>query len=390
MDGLFIASSGEVMVTAAGEALVTNGEECPECGCGGEATWPATGWIVCAPCPGEPETSKPVVANAATVRAALIAIFGSIEAITMTCVVGTMYDPALGRSVCVSCSPSSGTIASASDAAYLKNPTFPSLNVTAPNFTCCDCSAGCRGDYHSETPPEGPSITYSSRRVRASQNPTIPAAYQYHCCCPRIGANGITMTSAGSMKYSYDGRNFAEEGQTSWNLVFTGEHQDLYAPTTVKYTDKTTGKVTTVQGSVRMNFTGCGSFCASAWAGDPYIRTAAFGGGNIPNYNDPNTVSSGSASVGCGALSFNLTKQSPFYGITYKIEGNETVTYSGASVCGGGCGQDENTTSASACAKIIVDGYGADYPPAVFTPPSVLPLVEPTDDPILAGGFLLP
>jgi hypothetical protein len=48
-------------------------------------------------------------------------------------------------------------------------------------------------------------------------------------------------------------------------------------------------------------------------------------------------------------------------------------------------------TSALACARIQIDGYGAVYPPPdTPPPPSTLPLVEPTDDPILSGGYLLP
>ncbi|MBS0188433.1 MAG: hypothetical protein JSS51_10205 [Planctomycetes bacterium] len=36
MDGLFLSAQGEVMLAADGSALVTSGDVCPECGCGGQ------------------------------------------------------------------------------------------------------------------------------------------------------------------------------------------------------------------------------------------------------------------------------------------------------------------------------------------------------------------
>lgn len=390
-DGLFISAEGDLLITAAGDALETVGEKCPECGCGGEGTWPTSGWIVCSPCPGEPTPSKTVIAQASQVQAAFLTLFGGTP--PFACVTGRIFDPAAGRNICVTIQAGSASIEIAgnpSSSLYLIGPTFPTLQTgtLAPYFSCCECRANYANCWIEKVQDfgvarAGVSINIGTPRNRVYWKATAPNTYEYRCCCPKLG-NGVTRRAQGSYN-SYASYPFKATQPTGvvqqeywveavWDVTFTLDAQQVVGGTT-----RTRAKSTYADGSVQDSGwtaqqialrTSCmqsslwdSSFAVgsgyAAKIGSPY-NGGGFLGINPAEYTGGQLSGSISASCGSASGSYVFTYTVDGQTIRQEASGSETwTTIGGDGNCDAGCGGP--LSSPAACAAMTYRGTNVPY-----------------------------
>jgi hypothetical protein len=316
-----------------GRKLCTTGRKLAVCGCG-QGTWPNSGWIVGTPCKPELVANRPIVLSVASIRAYLLATYGSETPADVSCVVATASTN-IGP-VCARFGPgmpvvtgtlgtyvASGIVENCCTCGYCRNNVsfnvfqtqLGNVSVTLPTALCC-LPQSLPGDVWRNVGTAQYNSVRSGEVDGTRYTGVITASFSWdESVADGAGQILIPFTLTNTYEYTYpDNSTETQVTQTSQALILQ------VTPATFKNGWYLTGDGS---GGFALNFLSLEQLLAG------YLRTAA-----TPNVN--NSAMSGSVTVTCDSIAFSMTR--PVADGSETWTGSERWTPSNTRGCGPRCG----------------------------------------------------